>query len=328
MSNRNRPATAQGIETATAWAPASLSNLGPGFDCLGLAIDGWGDTVQASPGEIGSVRVRFHPESAWNGTTAPKRNTAAVAAQAVLRKLEVNGGIDLVIHKGIAPGSGAGSSAASAAAAAWAVNLMKGAPLTRSECVSAVLEGEAVASDARHGDNAVPALLGGLVVVSAADPGEYRRFIPEPAPTIAVVLPDVEILTRDARALLPGVVSLRSSVENAASLGMLIMAIRDGDWRAAGRQMMSDRIVEPLRARLIPEYGAIQAAALEAGAFGCALSGSGPAMFAVAESDRAGDRVLAAMMSVLQSAGREAKAIRTTIDCQGARSADFSTDHA
>lgn len=307
-------------ERVVVWGPASLSNLGPGFDALGLCIQGLGDRIEAWRREQPGVAL-----IAANGLpgmpvpTDAAANTAAVAAAAVLRQTGARHGVTLHLHKGLPSGSGLGSSAASAVAGAWAANLLLDHPLPREALVEAVLEGEAVASGSRHGDNVLPALLGGLVLVSASDPTCYRR-IPLPAPLyIALILPRVAILTRTAREILPRQVSLQDAVHNASALAFLIDAFRAGDWETVGRWMMADRIVEPIRATLVPCYESVRWAALSAGAFGCALTGSGPAMFALARSALHAQQVLSAMREACLESGVEVEGYVTAASFEGVR---------
>ena len=284
------------------FGPASLSNLGPGFDAIGLAISGIGDEIEARWSERPGVQVEAG-EGSDGIPLAPEKNTAAQAAMAVLQQLGSQRGVVLRIKKGIRPGSGIGSSAASAVGGAWAVNALHGEVLAKEELVEAVLAGEQVASGTRHGDNVLPALFGGLVLVSPTDPACYRRLaLPRPLP-IALIRPDVRVLTKAARAMLPDQVPLRDAVHNASALAFLIDAFHAGDWATVGEYIMKDRLIEPVRATLLPCYDAVRAAALEAGAYGCALSGSGPAMFALAETESACADVLRAMQEACRCTG-------------------------
>ncbi|MDQ7040427.1 MAG: homoserine kinase [Rhodothermus sp.] len=307
-------------EHVVVWGPGSLSNLGPGFDALGLCIQGLGDRVEAWRTETpGVTLVGTNGLSGSTIPADPARNTAAVAAAAVLRQAKARHGVALRLYKGLPAGSGLGSSAASAVAGAWAANLLLDRPLPRETLVEAVLEGEVVASGSRHGDNVLPSLLGGLVLVSASDPTCYRR-IPLPAPlAIALILPRVAILTRTAREILPRQVPLRDAVHNASALAFMIDAFRAGDWEAVGRWMMADRIVEPVRATLVPCYDAVRQAALSAGAFGCALTGSGPSMFALARDALHARQVLAAMREACLESGVEVEGYVTAVDFEGVR---------
>jgi homoserine kinase len=284
-------------ERVTVWGPGSLSNLGPGFDALGLCLKGAGDRVEAWRTPADGVQIVSDPDAAFPVPGDATRNTAAVAADAVLRTLGVEGGVALRIRKGFKPGSGIGSSAASAVAGAWAANLACGSPLAKTDVVEAVLTGEAVASGARHGDNVLPALFGGLVLISSSDPTRYRCIQLGRVMHLAIVQPDVEVLTKEARALLPERVLLTDAVHNAAELAFMIDAFRAGDWTTVGRCIMSDRIVEPVRARLVPCYEPVRRAALDAGAYGCALTGSEPSMFAITATAGAAEVVLQAMLA-------------------------------
>ncbi|MEM1271764.1 MAG: homoserine kinase [Bacteroidota bacterium] len=300
-------------------APASLSNLGPGFDTLGLAISGVSDRVIASVTDQPGVHV-----SSITGTSAklplnPTRNTASRAATRVLERAGASIGLSLEIQKGIPLGSGIGGSAASAVAGAWAANLALGQPFSKAELVDAVLHGEEAASGSRHGDNVLPALFGGLVLTSASTPERYRELtMPAPLP-LAVVVPGCSVLTSEARAILPSSVPLRDAVHNASDLAFLVHALTLGDWQAAGSFIMQDRLVEPVRAQLVPCYDAVKQAAIEARALGCALTGSGPAMFAICASPGDAERVLGVMLSASQSAGLSAIGWATEADTLGVR---------
>lgn len=301
-----------------AWAPASLSNLGPGFDALGLALEGAGDIVEASWMDGPGLRVTIgHGEPL---PLDPDRNTAARAAKAMLGP-DGDRGISLVIHKGISPGSGLGSSAASAVAAAWAVARLMGDTVAKEDLISAVLEGESAVSGARHGDNVLPSLFGGIVLVTPNEPTRYR-IVPAGAPMfLAVIRPDLRILTREARAILPVSVPLTDAVRNAASLAFLIDALRVGDLETAGTMMERDLLVEPVRARLVSPYHAVRQAARDAGALGCALSGSGPAMFALTGDAHAAEKVCEAMAWACRAAGVGCTAFTSSLDPHGARDA-------
>ena len=301
--------------TVTVWGPASLSNLGPGFDALGLCLAGLGDRVEAWPTEAPGVTIEATPPLPAD----PEANTAGRAAAHVLREAGAAGGVALRIEKGIPLGSGVGGSAASAVAGAWAANEVLGRPFGKADLVEAVLEGEVVASGSYHGDNVLPALFGGLVLVSPSDPTAFRRVpIPTPPP-IAVVVPHVEVMTREARAALPAVVRHRDASAQASELAFLLTALQAGDWAEAGRHLMRDRLAEPYRAPLVPVYSAVRQAALDAGAAGCALTGSGPAMFALPREDVDPQAILAAMTAASRAGGTEADGWVAHVDLEGVR---------
>jgi homoserine kinase len=305
-------------ESVRIWGPGSLSNLGPGFDTLGMAIDGVGDVVEVFVTDEPGVTV--HPGGGvWEPPTEVMDNTAARAvARIVEQHPNFRHGLGLRIVKGIRPGSGLGSSAASASAAALgALLILSGGP--KSEAVDAALEGESGVSGARHGDNVLPSLFGGAVLTSASNPERYR-LVPIPCEVhFAVVRPDVRVLTKEARAMLPDQVPLRDAVHNASALAFLIDALRSGDLGAFGHAIEQDRLVEPVRARLVPGYDQILGAAREAGALGAALTGSGPAMFAVASDRQAAESVCQAMLQATRDVGHQVSGLATSVDLQGAR---------
>lgn len=301
----------------TAWAPASLSNLGPGFDSLGVAITGMGDRVRVR-------RTRETTTVAVTGDhgrlpTDPRLNTASLAALKVLELAEASGGVEISIEKGIPFGSGLGGSAASAAAGALATDALLGGALDERGIARAVLAGESVASGGMHGDNAIPALVGGVVLVDAADPECYRMLQPGADLRFAIVVPEIQVETSLARRMLPSDVPLASAVRNASSLAWLVEAIAAGDVDLIGRMIMRDTIVEPVRAALIPCYESVRTAALEAGASGCALSGSGPAIFAICRSEDEASSVLAGMVEACSKSGFECKSLSAAVDEIGAR---------
>ena len=305
----------------TVWGPSSLSNLGPGFDALGLCLAGWGDRIHATLLDRPGVEVALsNPNPSWDCPLEGRNNTAAVAAASVLEACGVSDrGLRLEIEKGVPPGSGLGSSSSSAVAGGWAANLALGKPLSKASIVNAVLDGEQIASGGRHGDNVLPALLGGLVLVSASDPCRYRQVSIPDGLHIALILPDVQILTKQARAMLPQHVSLRDAVHNASELAFMIDAFRSGDWVTVGQCMMADRLVEPVRSTLLPCYDAVRSAALEAGAYGCALSGSGPALFAITSSPAQAEEILAAMVHASEAMNIAVTGLATTVDRSGVR---------
>lgn len=304
-------------EWVRAFGPASLSNLGPGFDAIGLCIGGIGDSVEVRLVDEPGVRiVQIEPET--DQIPRDVRNTAARAASLVLEKAGLGAGIEMRILKQVPFGSGIGGSAASAVAGAWAANRLLDVPFSKEDLIGAVLDAEEMASGGRHGDNALPALLGGLILVSSSSPERYRRVPLIRRLPIVVVVPDVQILTKAAREMLPHHVNLRDAAHNAAELAFMIDAFHAGDWQTVGQCIMTDRLVEPVRATLVPCYEAIRRAALQAGALGCALTGSGPAMFALTEDANACPAVMEAMRDACRRLGIDALGIVTEANDDGA----------
>lgn len=303
----------------TAFAPATVANLGPGFDVLGLALDGPGDTVTARRVAGRGVRIVRIDGDGGRLPTEASANCAGIAAVEVCRRAGMDVGIELELKKGLPIGSGMGSSAASAAAAAMATNLLLGGPLRRRELVEPCIEAEAAVSG-RHADNVAPAVLGGLVMVRALAPLDLVRLPLPPDLWVVVVTPDFELSTRDARAALPATVPLGQLVSHSARLAGLVSACYTGDLDLFSRCVVDD-VIQPRRAPLIPGCEAVIAAARDAGALGSSISGAGPSVFGLARSRRHADEVAAAMVQAFETAGQTATCVLSPADCPGARRA-------
>ncbi len=306
------------MESVTAFAPATVANLGPGFDVLGLALAAPGDTVTATRTGAPGVRITAVEGDGGVLPLEAERNTAGIAAIATLARAGVTGiGVELIVRKGLPIGSGLGSSAASAAAAACAVNLLVGSPLRKSELVGPCLEAEAAVSG-RHADNVAPALLGGLILVRSVDPIDIVRVPLPDGLAIAVVTPAFELETRTARAVLPTHVPLADLVRNTANIGAMISACHSGDLGLLGR-CVTDRVVAPARAALVPGAPEVIAAALDRGALGASISGAGPSVFALCRSQRSARESAGAMVEAFAAAGLAATYTISEVDCPGAR---------
>ena len=300
-----------------AFAPATVANLGPGYDVLGLALSGPGDTVLARRVPGRGLRIAAVRGDDGLLPLDAARNCAGIAAQAVLTAAGVDIGVELELDKGLPIGSGAGSSAASAAAAAMATNLLIGGPLRKRELVGPCLEAEAYVSG-RHADNVAPALLGGLVLVRSVDPLDLVR-LPLPAGLYVVLItPDLRVDTKDARAVLPDSLPLATAVRNQANLAAFVSACYSGDLALLGRCVV-DAIATPLRARLAPGSREAMDAALDSGALGSSLSGSGPSVFALCRSARSADEAAVAMAAAFAATGVTSRATISPADCPGAR---------
>ena len=307
------------LRRVAAFAPGTLANLGPGFDCLGLALAEPGDRVEVRWADDPGVRVESIEGDGARLPRDPDLNTAAVAAREVLALLGcADRGVTLRLTKGLPLGSGLGSSGASAVAAAVAVHELAGAPLPLERLLLACMTAEAAASGTAHADNVAPALLGGIVLVRPGDPPEAIR-LPVPRDLFcAVVHPDLVIHTREARAALPVAVPRGDAVHQAAHLAAFVAALYSDDLELLGRAVV-DRIAEPARAPLIRGHQSVVAAAREAGALACSISGSGPSLFAFAKGETAARSVAEAMRIAFGRLGIGALAWAARVDPRGAR---------
>ncbi len=313
------------------FAPATVSNVGPGFDVLGLALNRPGDVVDAELSDAPGVEIVEVTGDDGQLTTDPARNVVGVSARSVLSHLIATGrvgqdaepsrapGVRLWLHKQMPLASGLGSSAASSVAGAMAVNELFGAPLSRRELLEHAMAGERVASGAAHADNAAPGLLGGCVLIRSYDPLDVIS-VPVPADLrVSVVHPHCLVSTQKARALLRGRgFVIEHAVANLGNLGALVSGLHRGDLELIGRSI-EDHMVEPLRAALIPGYAQVKNAAKQAGALGCSISGSGPSVFAFTGSDEAATRVADAMRGAfLEAAGLESDGFVGPVSSTGA----------
>jgi len=275
----------------TVFSPASIGNVGPGFDVLGLAVDGIGDRVSV---ELTRGASRVDDVTGRDAELVPRdaeRNCAAIAANAYLRPFGYRAIV--TIEKGLALAGGMGGSAASSAAGAYAAALALGQSPDLREIIAAALEGESAVAG-RHLDNIAPSVVGGLALSRSVDPIDVIKLPVAAEWWIALVTPRVRIQTKDARALLPDVASSAIWIQQMANTTALAhaFAVADGELL---RRALDDRYAEPLRAPLIPRFYDVKRAALEAGAFGCSISGSGPTLFAIAADASAAQRCADAM---------------------------------
>ncbi len=290
---------------ATAFAPGSIGNLGPGLDILGCAVAGAGDTVVAEFADSPGISV-LEPGHA-SLSSDPTRHTSAIAAHAVIRRAThmgatvPAGGIALRITKGLALSAGQGGSAASAVAGAAAVNALIGSPLARDELLEAALFAETQVAG-RHLDNIAPSYLGGIVLIRSLDPIDVMS-IPVPAALhFVLATPAQSLRTAEARAILPVEVSLNVALHQAAQVAAMVAALFADDLSLLGRSI-DDRIAEPVRSALLPGFQKAKQAALGAGALGVSISGAGPTAFACCGSETAAENVARAMRDAYQNAG-------------------------
>jgi homoserine kinase len=304
--------------TATAFAPATVSNVACGFDVLGFALHEPGDEVTAAWSD-GGVRIAAIENDGGRLPRDAARNTAGVAAQALLRTVGESRGVALIIRKGLPLASGLGGSAASAVAAVVAVDALGGWKLPLDTLLACAFEGERDGAGSAHADNIAPSLYGGFVLVRRTSPADIVQ-LPVPSGLIAVVVhPDLEIETAKARALLGDSVPLADAIRQWANLGALVDALHRGDFALLSRSL-EDAIAEPRRAPLVPGLAEIKQAAADAGALGCSLSGSGPSLFALCDGREIADRVASAMAVAVTSAiGRPPQTYVSPIARRGAR---------
>jgi len=310
------PAAARALpREARAFAPASVANVAVGFDLLGYAVEGVGDTVTVRRIDAPLVRV-----AAIRGTTVAlpleaARNTAGAALIALREALALPFGFEIEIDKGIPLSSGMGGSAASCVAALVAANALLDAPLSREQLYPYSLEGEAVASGSRHGDNLGPMFLGGLVLST------LQQMVPVPVPAAwhsLLVHPDAVLETRRAREALAGDYRLGEFVAQSSNLALVLAGCYAGDEQLV-RAGLRDVLIEPRRAPLIVGFDGAKEAALAAGAMGASISGAGPSVFAWFATRAAAEAAAPAVQAAFAAAGFDSQHWVSPLQCPGAR---------
>ncbi len=288
-------------------ATASVANVSCGFDCIGYAIAEPADiltlTLQDNPG----IDISISGPKADSIPTRAEKNTAGKAILSLLNTVDNRQGFKVEITKGIPPGSGIGSSAASAAAAVVGANELLGNPLELNDLLVHGMAGEAVASGGFHADNVAPSLLGGIILIRSYEPLDILNLPVPDSLFSTAVLPDFTVNTRDARRMLPKRVPLKSAVEQAGNLAGFTLGLHENDFDLLGRSMV-DLFAEPIRAELIPGYHAVQKSALDAGAIGCGISGSGPSLFALSDSEEKANSIGRSMVKAFKKVGLKSNA--------------------
>ncbi|WP_447939253.1 homoserine kinase [Pseudoxanthomonas mexicana] len=302
-------------QQASAFSPASVGNVGVGFDILGHVIEGAGDTVTVRRIDSPEVRIASIRGATVDLPLDAPGNTAGAALISLRDALGVPFGFEVEIEKGIPLGSGMGGSAASCVAALVAANAVLDAPLSREALYPHALVGEAVASGGRHGDNLGPMLLGGLVLATA----EHLVRVPVPDAWHSVLVhPDAILETRRARAALQGAYELKEFVAQSANLALVLAGCHAGD-ASLVRAGLRDILVEPRRAPLIVGFDAAKQAALSAGAMGASISGAGPSVFAWFESRAEAEAAAPAVQAAFAAAGFDSQAWVSPINAPAAR---------
>jgi homoserine kinase len=296
----NRVPVSARLQRASALAPGSIGNVGPGLDVLGMAVTGLGDRVTVERAQEPGVTIQDagHPEL----PSDPTRHTSGIAALAVLRAAGAGDvGLRLTVEKRLPLAGGQGGSAASAVAGAVAVNRLLGDRLGAIALLSCALEAETAVAG-RHADNLAAALFGGVVLVRSLDPMDVV-MLPYP-PNLRVVLahPDQRLNTSSAREVLPSVVERETVIRQMGNVAAMVAALHSGDLELLGRAL-DDQIAEPARAALLPGFAEAKVAALEAGALGGSISGAGPTSFFFAAHEAGAEAVAAAVRVSYEARG-------------------------
>lgn len=301
----------------TAFAPATVGNVGIGFDILGHTVSAVGDRVTARRTETPGVRIASITGSPAALPLEPEKNTAGMALVSMSRALGLPFGIEIEIQKGIPLGSGLGGSAASAVAAVVAANALLDEPLDKLSLLKFAMQGEAVASGSVHVDNIAPSLFGGLVLTVGIDHPRTKQIPVPPGIRCVLVHPHMFLSTREARRILKKSIDLSDLVWQTANLAGFLSGCYSNDLDMI-RDAFEDVIIEPQRSQLIPGFKAVKQAAMVNRALGCSISGAGPTVFAWCEEAYA-QGIRAAMVEAFADHNLACDHWISAIDEQGAR---------
>ena len=282
------------------FSPATVANVACGYDVLGFCLDAVGDEMLIR--KVNKKGIRITKIEGFELPFKTELNVAGVSALAMYETLQPDCGFEIEIYKNIKPGSGIGSSAASAVGSVFGMNALLGSPYNKTELTQFAMKGEALASKCEHADNLAPALFGGFTLVKSLSPLEILE-IPSPDNLYATVIhPQIEVKTADSRAILPKEVKLQEAIVQWANFGSLIHSLHTNNYQLMKRSL-HDAIIEPHRSKLIPFYKEVKQAALNAGALGANISGSGPSIFSLCKGIETATLVSEAIEKVYLSTG-------------------------
>lgn len=304
------------------FAPATVANVACGFDVMGFALNSIGDEIVVN--KTTEPGLRINSITGCEGLpTDPDKNVATVAVQAMLDSLgEAPGfGFSFDLKKNVMAGSGLGSSASSSSAAVVAVNSLLGNPYSKMELVYFAMQGEKAATGIPHADNVAPSILGGFTLVRSYNELDVVELDYPEELYATIVHPQIEVKTSDSKKILKSQISLKDAVTQWGNVGGLVSGLAKGDYGLISRSLQ-DVIAEPVRSMLIPLFVEAKGAALESGALGCSISGSGPSIFALSKNKSTAEEISAVFKNLYQSNGIEANVYVSKINPTGAEVID------
>tara|TARA_B100000989_G_scaffold270156_1_gene226066 strand:+ start:5044 stop:5973 length:930 start_codon:yes stop_codon:yes gene_type:complete len=277
------------MESIKVFSPGSITNLSCGYDILGVCLENRGDEIKVSKTNNKSLTIK-----SINGFKLTKdidKNVSGIAAQALLKKIDIDYGFEIEINKGIKPGSGIGSSAASSAGTVFAINQLLGSPFSLLDLVRFSMEGEKFVSGSYHADNVAPIIFGGITLVRSIYDLDVVS-LPNPKDLeIVIVRPNIEIKTADSRKVVKKKVKIEKMTQQSANLGSFISSLYTEDYNLMSRSVI-DQVVEPDRAVLIPEFDKIKRISKDSGSIAVGISGSGPSIFSISNNRTTSNKVL------------------------------------
>lgn len=310
-------------EQVRVFAPATVANMICGFDILGFAVDAPGDEVTMTKVEQLGVRITSIKGDDGRLPLDPDQNTVSACAMKVLEDLGLADefGIEIELVKHMPIGSGLGSSSASTVAGVFAINALLGNPLTKEELLPYCIEGERLACGHGHADNVAPALMGGITLVRSYEPLDIVALPVPDGMYAGIVFPHVDVPTRDARQLIKDRVALKDAVVQWGNVAGLIAGLYRNDFALIGRSMQ-DVIIEPVRAILIPQFAEMKEIALSHGALSFGISGSGPSVVAITQSEEVAQTITQEIKKHLDQQEIDSNTYVSAVNTQGPRLLD------
>lgn len=294
-------------------SPATIANLVCGFDILGMALNDPQDVMQVTLSENPGIRIQHN--DIYNLPLIPEKNVAGVALLELMKELDNKIGFDIIIEKRIKPGSGLGSSAASAAGVVVAANHLLGNRFSKEDLVRFAMAGEKLASGVKHADNISPCIYGGVTLIRSIFPLDIIA-LPAPPMYVAIVHPQIEVKTSDAREILRKEVLLKDAIKQWGNIAGLVAGFMQSDYELISRSM-EDVIIEPVRSILIPGFDEVKKNCAQAGGLGGGIAGSGPSIFMLCKEENIAKDVELIMRGIYDSIGLAYHTYVTTINNKG-----------
>ena len=295
--------------------PATVANMVCGFDILGMAINDPFDEMELTLSDQPGLRIKHTDE--FELPEEPEKNVAGVSLLALMEEYGKNIGFDMVVHKHIKPGSGLGSSAAAAAGAVVAANHLLNDFFSKDDLVRFAMNGEKLASGVKHADNIAPCIYGGVTLIRSIFPLD---IIPLSAPPmfVTVVHPQIEVKTSDARQILRKEILLKDAIQQWGNIAGLVTGLLKNDYQLISRSL-DDVLIEPVRSILIPGFDEVKKKSKEAGALGGGISGSGPSIFMLSETEPVAKKIEELMQATYTKIGIDFKTYVTTMNNEGVK---------
>lgn len=305
------------LKSIKVFAPATVANVVCGYDILGFAVNEPGDEVEMRITETPGVVIHKITGDGGKLPKSAEKNTVSASVQHYLQHIKrTDIGVEIDLHKKMPIGSGLGSSSASTVAGLYAINKLMGEPLTAKELVPFAMMGEELACGYGHADNVAPALLGGFVLIRSYSPLEVIS-LPTPEGLFAgIVYPEVDVPTKDARQMIRNKVELKDAVTQWGNIAGLVSGLFMNDIELIGRSM-KDVLVEPTRSILIPGFEALRKIAMDNGARGFGISGSGPSVFSLSKDEQTAATITKAQQKYLTEQQINSNVYVSPVNAQG-----------